>query len=170
MRLLPVLAITVILFTAAPAVVAAQEAPLDPALRADIQRLMDLTGAAQMGHQIASILSQQVLQSTKRLHPDIPDRVIEISKEVTEQELSKVFDRPDGMVAQVIPLYAKHFSREDIRGLIAFYESDLGRRAVAEMPALMQESAQIGQRFAADIGPRIQATLNERLKAEGLVK
>ena len=170
MRHLLALGIAVLLVFAAPAGAAAQQPPLDPEFRADIQRLMDLTGAARISHQISSILSRQLLDSLRKTNPNIPERTIAISQEVMEEELSKAFDGPNGLLAEVVPIYAKHFTHDEIRGLIAFYQSDLGKRAIAELPSLMQESAAVGQRWATDMGPRIQATLQERLKAEGALK
>ena len=87
-----------------------------------------------------------------------------------EEELSKAFDGPDGLMAQLLPIYARHFTHDDILGMIAFYQSDVGKHVIAEMPSLMQESMMAGQRWGADMQPRLQATLAERLKAEGLVK
>jgi hypothetical protein len=170
MRLIPVLAITVILLAAAPAVVVAQEPPLDPAFRADILRLMDAMGTANIAKQMPSMLFRQLMEDARRSHVDLSNRAYEIQKEVLEQEVAKALDGPDGLVAKMLPIYARHFSREDIRGLIAFYESDLGRRMVAEMPALAQESVQIGMQWGRDLAPRVEAVLQERLKAEGLVK
>ncbi len=170
MRHLLALGIVVLLLFAAPGGASAQQPPLDPEFQADIQRLMDLTGAARISHQISSILSQQLLDSLSKTHPNIPERAVAISKEVMEEELSKAFDGPNGLMAEMVPLYAKHFTHDEIRGLIAFYQSDIGKRAIAELPSLMQESAAVGQRWATDIGPRIQATLQERLKSEGALK
>ncbi len=141
---------------------------IDPALRADIVKLMEATGSAKIGQQMASAVSQQFLDSFTQGHPDLPPRVLEIAKEVLEEEIAKAFQGPDSLVMQLVPIYAKHFSHEDIRGMLAFYDSDLGRRAIAEMPALLQESMQVGRRWGADVGPRVQAAIEERLKAEGL--
>ena len=52
---------------------------------------------------------------------------------------------PSGAVADaVIPIYARHFSTDDIQGLIQFYESPLGQRVVKTMPQVTQESESAG--------------------------
>ena len=66
-------------------------------------------------------------------------------------------------------MYAKYFTHADIKGLIAFYESDLGRKAIGNMPDLVREGGEIGQRWARDAMPKIMQTLQARLKAEGLI-
>ncbi len=163
---LPCACLLIVTLLSMPTAARAQD--IEPAFRADIVRLMEVTGGAKLGQQMASAVSQQFLQAFAQGHPDLPPRVVDIAKEVMEQEIAKAFEGPDSLVTQLVPIYAKHFSHEDIRGLLAFYDSDLGRRAIAEMPALLQESMQVGRRWGADVGPRVQAAVEERLKAEGL--
>jgi hypothetical protein len=45
-------------------------------------------------------------------------------------------------------LYATRFTVDDLQGLIAFYESPLGRRFVAQHPVLVEESSAMSQRWA----------------------
>lgn len=49
---------------------------------------------------------------------------------------------------QQIALYARHFSHDDIKGLLAFYQSDVGKKAIEVMPTLSREGAAIGERWA----------------------
>src|SRR5512139_3168668 len=48
---------------------------------------------------------------------------------------------------KMIPIYQRHFTAEEIDGLLKFYRSPLGRKVVAEMPATMAEGMQIGQQW-----------------------
>jgi hypothetical protein len=87
---------------------------------------------------------------------------------VLNTEFANGFNGPE-IRDRLIALYAKYFTREEVRGLIAFYESDLGRKAVSNLPSLMREGGEIGQRWAQDSLPTIMQTLQARLKAEGLI-
>ncbi len=51
--------------------------------------------------------------------------------------------------------------------LIAFYESDLGRKTIANMPHLIREGAAIGEEWAKSAMPGVMKVLETRLKAEG---
>jgi len=53
---------------------------------------------------------------------------------------------------------------------VAFYSTDLGKKLIAVLPALMQESLVVSQQWAEREMPRIQRLLDERLKKEGIVK
>lgn len=85
-------------------------------------------------------------------------------------EFSAAFRAQDGLLTRMVPVYARHFNHEEVRGLLAFYETDLGRKTISVMPTLMQEGAELGQAWAAEIMPRVQETLQARLRAEGLVR
>jgi hypothetical protein len=143
---------------------------LDDAFRSDIEKLLDVTGSAQMGQQAASLVSGQVLAGLKKARPDIPDRAIELATEVLDSEFAKAFVGPDGLNAQIVSIYAKHFTREDVRGLLAFYSTDLGRKAIGVMPVVFQEAAAVGQQWAEQHMPRITVALQSRLRAEGFIK
>ena len=156
------------LLSAIATVAFAQDA--DPAFRVDVVKLMELTGAKQLGQQISSAVSKQILDLSKRKNPNVSPRAIEIAQDVLDAELAKAFDGPDGFISQLVPIYARYFTHEDIRGMIAFYESDLGRKIVSTMPALMQDSLALGAKWGAAITPRLESTLQERWKAEGIIK
>jgi len=46
------------------------------------------------------------------------------------------------------PLYAARFTVDELQGLIAFFESPLGRRFVTQQPALVEEASAVSQRWA----------------------
>ena len=161
-----VLGAVLVLCLAQPGVASAQD--LDPAFRADIVKLMEVLGTAKLAHQVSSAVTQQMQQAIKAAHPGTPDRVFEIVRQVSEEELTKAFDGPNGLMSQMVPLYAKYFTHDDIKGMLAYYDSDLGKKAIAAMPGLLQDSMKISQAWAADANPRIRAAIEARLKAEGI--
>ena len=155
--------------TLGEAAAAARKAPsLDPALRADIEKLMVITGAADLGTQMASQISDAFLNGFKQNQKVVPPRAIEIVREVIIAEFSQAFSGGEIRDKQ-IALYAKYFTQADVKGLISFYESDLGRKTVANMPSLLREGGEIGQQWAQGAMPRIVQTIESRLRAEGLI-
>jgi uncharacterized protein len=149
---------------------AASGQTIEPSFRADIEKLLEVTGAAQMGTQIASIISGQIINGLKTSQPSVPDRALDLAKSVLDSEFAKAFSAPDGLTQQIIAIYAKNFTQDDVRGLLAFYRTDLGRKTIRMMPVVMQEGAAAGQQWAEREMPRIAAVLQQRLRAEGLIK
>lgn len=58
--------------------------------------------------------------------------------------------------AQVIDSYARHFTPDQLRGLIAFYETPLGQSVIKTMPVIAADGANFMQ---TTVTPRMQETL-----------
>ena len=141
----------------------------DPEFRADIEQLLDATGAAKMGAQMGALIGNSFLAELKRSNPDIPDRAVTIVRDVMDAEMSKMYAGPNGIMPDMVDLYAKHFTHEDVIALLAFYRSPVGQKTIEAMPLLLQEGAVIGQRWMQMEMPNIANAVHQRLQTEGLV-
>lgn len=140
--------------------VLAQAAPqqqVDPAKAADIRRLLELTGTKRLMEQMMNTASDQLKSSFAKALPQN-----ERSQKIVESFLQKFHARfnSEMLAEQVIPIYDKHLSAEDIKGLIQFYESPLGQRMVAALPQIARESQsagyQLGQKVARQVLQEMQ--------------
>lgn len=61
-------------------------------------------------------------------------------------------------------IYKKHFSQADIKGLIKFYESPIGKKLVKEQPSLMSESMEVGQNWGRSLGEKVYKRIQEKKK------
>jgi hypothetical protein len=141
---------------------------MEPALRADIERLLEMTGQAELGAQMASTMSDAVLNSVRQAQKDVPPRVIEVVRDVFHAEFVKAFASSD-MKDKQVALFAKYYTHTEIKGLIAFYETDLGRKAIANAPQLVRDGAAIGEEWARGAMPGLMKTVETRLRSEGLI-
>ena len=133
-----------------------------PQTLADINRLLELTGAMAMGQQMADALVKQILAMGKS--SKLPPRVIEIMQDEASATMK---DNMADLQKQIASRYADHFSDGEIRQLIAFYQSEVGRKTVREMPLLMQECMEAGQQWGQTIQPQVKERITARLKKEG---
>jgi hypothetical protein len=69
---------------------------IDPAFRADIVKMMELTGTSKIGHQMATMISQQMLRMMKAQHPEVPAHGFGVVKEVAEKEFEDAFEGRPG--------------------------------------------------------------------------
>jgi hypothetical protein len=69
----------------------------------------------------------------------------------------------DKFIEFLVPIYDKHFSNEEIEGLIAFYQTPLGKKLTSELPQLMTESAAVGDKY----GQQIANQVIQKMQAEG---
>ena len=138
---------------------------LTPAKRADIERLLEMTGAMRIGRQMAQASVQHMVQTLKQTHPGIPQKALDALPE----EVATVFEAHIGaFVAQIVPVYHRYFTAEEVKGMIGFYSTDLGRKAISAMPGLMSESMVIGRSWGESLSPAIAERVRARLKKEGV--
>ena len=68
----------------------------------------------------------------------------------------------------VIPIYSRHFSHEDIKGLLKFYQTELGQKMIKTYPLIFQESMTLLQDWSKSIEPLIKKKVNQRFQKEGI--
>lgn len=68
----------------------------------------------------------------------------------------------DDLVEMLVPVYQKHMTIEDLKGMIAFYTTPLGKKFVASTPAIMSESMLVGQMWGQKLGESFTKRLEER--------
>jgi hypothetical protein len=66
---------------------------------------------------------------------------------------------------RMVPIYQKHFTADEVAGLLKFYRSPLGQKVIAEMPATMAEGMQIGRQW----GQQRAQTMLSQLQKQGKV-
>ena len=146
----------------------AQSDAIDPELEAAIGELIDATGALEIGEQFAAAIINQMTGALRESQPDVPTQAFDIiSEEVTATITGEL--EMGNFQALIVPIYAKYFSLEEVRQLLAFYQTPLGRKTVEVMPQLTQESMLVGQSWGLDIGPVIGQRVARRLAEEGIV-
>lgn len=134
----------------------------------DIKRLIIMTGALKIGVQFATVLGQQMTEMIKTLQPDIHDSVITIMNEELKILIEETMHEESGFVDMLIEIYAKHYSHKDIKNLIAFYETDTGKKTIEIMPDLLQESMELSQKWGSAMGPVIVDRLRKRMENKGI--
>lgn len=108
----------------------------------DIRRLLDLTGTKDMVNQMKSVMVAQFKQNA----PSMPNGMFdEMMEELKAEELEE----------SMIPVYARHFTGDDIKHLIAFYQSPFGRKVMREMPQIIMESNEVGVRWGQGVVTRV---------------
>ena len=80
-----------------------------------------------------------------------------ISAEYWEKATSLV--NYEDLVQKLVPVYSKHFSEQEIEDLIAFYQTATGKQMITKMPAILQESMQIGQTWGIELAEKIEKKL-----------
>jgi len=124
----------------------AQQASSDtaPATKEDIQKLFSALHLPDMMENIMTASMQQSKQlaygTIKKKQPD-----------VTEEQLKRMDSFIDnfvntldisGMLDDMVPVYQRHLTTQDVNAMLAFYESPTGQKILREQPAMMAEGMQ----------------------------
>ncbi len=61
----------------------------------------------------------------------------------------------EALLQQIIPIYTKYMSEEDVKAVIRFYKSPAGQRLLKVMPQMMQESSQIAKQWGDNLAREV---------------
>ncbi|MGC6533855.1 MAG: DUF2059 domain-containing protein [Flavobacteriales bacterium] len=99
---------------------------------------------------------EQMMEMMRSMYPSIDNADWDALKDeflnTSSQEL----------VEMLTPVYKKHLTEQDLKDLIAFYQTPAGQKYAAVSPQIMAESMQVGQAWGMSLGEKFAKKLEER--------
>jgi uncharacterized protein len=129
----------------------AVQSKIDPVKEADIHRLLDLSGTKAAMAQILEGMEKNIRPMMMNSLPpgdyrtSLVDLFFEKFQAHSKTEIQHLLD-------SAVPLYDKYFSDEDIKGLIQFYQTPLGVKALSVLPKLSVEMQGEGMKLGEKLG------------------
>jgi uncharacterized protein len=120
---------------------------------AKIRELIKLMGTP---HVAVELMKSQAA-SIKTLLP-FPPR----AQDDFEKELLASIDVNE-LIDLIAPIYDRHFSEEDIDGILAFYRTPLGQRVTKALPEIAAESQDAGRQWGQGLGRKVGEKIGQRL-------
>jgi uncharacterized protein len=136
-----------------------------PEKRAELEKLLELTGALQLGQQFSAAMVTQMTNALRSAHANLPQKVLDILPEVVN---GVVAEHIESLKETILHIYDEHLTLEDVRGLNQFYSTDLGRKVIKTLPGIMQESFAVGQKWGQALGPEIADRMRARFRSDGI--
>jgi hypothetical protein len=135
--------------TAPGSVASSGPSKVDPAKEADIRRLMDLAGTRLLVTQTMDGMEKSIKPLMISSFPagEYREKLIDLffvkfhSKAVSQQVLDLA-----------VPAYDKYYTRDEIKGLIQFYESPLGQKMASVLPKLSGELQETCRKWGEGVG------------------
>src|SRR6266481_8774264 len=110
---------------------------IDPTKEADIRSLMELVGARDA---VQDGARSAIEQSREKLLSTVPNNDKgQAFVNAFAASYQKKFDA-ELVTNQLVGIYDKHFTDDEIKGLLQFYGSPRGQKAAAEMPKINRET------------------------------
>jgi hypothetical protein len=116
---------------------AAPSKSVDALKEADIRSLMELLGVRDVLQEGATRSSEQYREALLASVPDNDRGQAFISAFMDAYQ--KKFN-PDDVTNELVTVYDKHFTEDEIKGLLQFYGSPLGQKYAEEMPKVSAEA------------------------------
>lgn len=112
--------------------------------------------------QMADMASDQMIEMFKRQFPTMNAETESKIRALVRENLSKL---EPGLMERVERFMVKHYTDEELRQMLAFYQSDVGRKSIELTPQLMKETMTWSQQQASEsmsgLVEEITALLND---------
>ncbi|MBX7226775.1 MAG: DUF2059 domain-containing protein [Chitinophagales bacterium] len=68
------------------------------------------------------------------------------------------------LVEMLTPIYKEYLTLEDLEGIIAFYESPVGKKYVDNLPFITEESMKVGKEWGQEIAEKIIEKMEKKAR------
>lgn len=135
-----------------------------------IDKLMEQSGqsAVATGQQFSNVFIQQMTASLKKSNPEINPKAFEIINEEINLIIQEELVEKKQLSQLMYPIYDKHFTSDDLKEMVALYDTPFGQKLLKVMPQVTQESIRVGQTFGQALAPKIQQRILSRFEKEGI--
>jgi len=161
------LALVLVLACAGWAQAAAADVPAD---KEDVQKLFATLHLSEMMQNVMTASMQQQKQIThEALKKKMPSMTDEDFKRMDSfiDEFVKGIDL-NGMLDDMIPVYQRHLSKQDVTAMLVFYNTPTGQKLLREQPAMMAEGMQAMQprmqKMISDLMDKVEQMVSEETK------
>jgi uncharacterized protein len=135
--------------TASNSSAAAAQLPIDPVKAADIAKLLEVSGAAEIGTQMMTDMGKTLRPLLLNSLPpgDYRERLIELF-------FAKFQSKTDANMLKslAVPVYDKYFTDDEVKQLTAYYSTPLGKKTLSVMPKVLSELQESGRKWGENIG------------------
>lgn len=108
-----------------------------------------------------------VIESVKNVFvPTNPNLIRELNE--VGAQLRKDYDAKRAeLYAEVARIYARHFTEQELKDLVAFYKSPLGKKVITEEPIALDESFKRTQSWANEFSEEVMSRFRAEMKKKG---
>lgn len=119
---------------------------------ASLKKMMQVSGSEVAYKGVVN----QMITMFKQQQSNVPEKfwdefAIEMNKDALNQ-----------LINLILPIYQKHLTEEDLLGVIAFYDTPVGKKFAEKTPLITQESMIAGQEWGRQIGQQVIDTLKNK--------
>ena len=143
-------------------VAAAQQPP--SAAQIQIARdVVEASGAARSFEPLIRGILQSTINTFVPQNPDLQKPIVE-----SVQTIAPAFEKRRSEITDILArVYAVKFTEAELKELLTFYRSTIGKKFIAEQPAVLEEGFRRTQEWSTKISEEIVAALRVEMKKRG---
>ena len=143
------------------------EETITPEKRNDIVKLMNLLGTLKISEMFMNTVTDDYFNGLKKLRPDISAKVMDIIKEESKATVKDSIDT-GGLISRLIVINNRYFTHAEIKSMLDFYESPIGKKIIRVMPVMTKESLIVGAEWQKSMASDLKERLIKRLQKDGI--
>ena len=134
-----------------------------PGAMAAAKELLEIKGAENMlGPIVPGVVEtakNTLLQTSPNLGKDLNEVAVQLRAELTP--------RGGEVIQEFVILYAQRFTEAELKQIVTFYRSPLGKKLLTDEPALMDQGFRQAQNWANRLSEQVIARFREEMKKRG---
>lgn len=138
-----------------------------PEKQRDIRRLLEISGTSAITAQCAETMTQQLALIFREARQEMPPELYPLIRKEVLSFFAEHASGPSGFMERLVPVYDRNFTHAEIRDLIAFYQTDLGKKALRVIPDLTKETMAVGLDWGQEMTPRFLERVEKALRSSG---
>jgi hypothetical protein len=128
--------------------------------------LVETTGAVSIMQEMLEKMREPMIKAAQQQVPQLPAATVQQAiDEVVMPEIRLHLPEFKQIFTEI---YVRHFTADELRGLVAFYATPLGRKSLQVLPQITQESMMAGQRWGQAIVQRALVKHRDELRRRGI--
>ena len=136
----------------------------------NIRKLIKVSGNADsILLSLQQFYDNQLTLIIQRNRPDLSKETLKLLRQQWRDEIERNIQEPGGLLDYIIPIFNSHFTHQEIKDWLSFYESPLGKKIKSIQPSMMEESNLATERWSRKIDPVLYEWMKERLKKDGII-
>ena len=138
-------------------------APPTPAALASATEVAKLTGATALFNPLVAGVVEQSKILFLQQDPGLAGDLNEISAKMR----ADLAPRMNELTDEVAKIYADHFTEQELKDLVVFYNSPVGKKLVVEQAIVVNASLKFAQDWANKLSDEVTGKMRDELKKKG---
>ncbi len=109
------------------------------------------------------MIMQQLKPAIAQGRPEVEKDYDAALPHIVEAANARMIEFVDAIAA----VYAQHFTADELRQISMFYKGPVGQKFLQNMPAIMQDSMAVGQKFGASLAEDMRNRMSDELRKKG---